>query len=47
MQAGTNALAPTQDLLGLNGQDAANAAMANYQQSPGYQFQFNEGMRAV
>jgi hypothetical protein len=45
--AGQNALAPAQDLLGLNGQDAANAAMANFQHSPGYQFQFNEGMRAV
>ena len=31
----------------MNGQDAANAAMANFQQSPGYQYQFNEGMRAV
>ncbi|SDE42360.1 hypothetical protein [Belnapia rosea] len=47
MTAGTNALAPTQALLGLSGQDAANAAMANFQKSPAYDFQFNEGMRAV
>jgi len=35
------------DLLGLNGQDAATAAMGNFQQSPGYQWSFNEGRRAV
>ncbi len=35
------------DLLGLNGQDAANAAMAKFQQSPGYQWQLGEGLRAV
>lgn len=35
------------DLLGLNGPDAAAAAMANYQTSPGYQWQYNEGLRAV
>lgn len=47
MNAGTNALAPAQSLLGLNGQDAATAAMANFQQSPGYQFQLDQGIRAV
>jgi hypothetical protein len=36
-----------QDLLGLNGQDAATAAMANFQQSPGYQWQLGQGLRAV
>ena len=46
-EAGTNALAPTQALLGLSGPEAAQEAMANYQQSPGYQYQFDQGMRAV
>lgn len=45
--AGVNALAPAQSLLGLNGQDAASAAMANFQQSPGYQYQLDQGVRAV
>lgn len=43
-------LAPLQaqtDLLGLNGPDAASAAMGRYQTSPGYQWQFNEGLRAT
>lgn len=43
-------LAPLQaqgDLLGLNGQPAADAAMGRYQQSPGYQFQMDQGLRAV
>jgi hypothetical protein len=35
------------DLLGLNGPDAATAAMANYQTSPGYQWQLGQGLRAV
>jgi len=47
MTAGGNALGPAQNLLGLNGQAAADAAMANYQRSPGYQWQFGEGLRAV
>lgn len=46
-QAGRNALAPTQDLLGLNGQGAADAAMANFQKSPGYDFQMSEGLKAI
>jgi hypothetical protein len=45
--AGTNALAPAQALLGLSGPEAAQSAMADFQKSPGYDFQFNEGMRAV
>jgi hypothetical protein len=35
------------DLLGLNGQDAANAAMAKFQQSPGYTWQMQQGLRGV
>jgi hypothetical protein len=46
----TAGLAPLQaqtDLLGLNGPDAAAAAMQNYQTSPGYQWQLGQGLRAV
>jgi hypothetical protein len=35
------------DLLGVNGPNAAAAAMANYQTSPGYQWQLGQGLRAV
>ena len=35
------------DLLGLNGQPAADTAMSTYQQSPGYQWQLGQGLRAV
>lgn len=35
------------NLLGLNGPDAANAAFANYQTSPGYQWQMQQGLRGV
>jgi hypothetical protein len=35
------------DLLGLNGPDAATAAMGNFQTSPGYQFSLDQGLRAV
>jgi hypothetical protein len=45
--AGQPALTDQSDLLGLNGQDAANAAMAKFQSSPGYQFQLSQGERAV
>jgi hypothetical protein len=45
--AGQPALADQSDLLGLNGQPAADAAMAKFQQSPGYQWQLGEGLRAV
>jgi hypothetical protein len=44
---GVPANADQADLLGLNGQDAANAAMTKFQQSPGYQFQLQQGERAV
>lgn len=46
-EAGTGSLLQQQNLLGLNGQDAANAAMSTYQTSPGYQWQMSEGLRAV
>lgn len=45
--AGLAPLQAQQDLLGLNGQDAATAAMGNFQQSPGYAFQMQQGLRAV
>jgi hypothetical protein len=44
---GGNALGITGDLSGANGPDAATAAMANFQTSPGYQWQLGEGLRAV
>lgn len=45
--AGGNALGITADLSGANGLDAAQAAQANFLQSPGYQWQLGEGLRAV
>ena len=42
-QAGTDAA----NLLGLNGSDAATAAMGNFTASPGYQWQLQQGLRAV
>lgn len=47
MEAGQNALGPQQALLGLQGQEAADQAMGNFQQSPGYQYQLTEGLRVV
>jgi hypothetical protein len=35
------------DLSGINGQGAADNAMGMFQTSPGYQFRFNEGIRAI
>jgi hypothetical protein len=46
-EAGLPTLQAQNDLLGLNGPDAAAAAMGNFQQSPGYQFQLQQGLRAV
>jgi len=46
-EAGLAPLQAQQDLLGLNGQPAADAAMANFQSSPGYQFQLQQGLRAT
>jgi hypothetical protein len=44
---GAQALPATADLLGLNGPDAAAKAMGNFQTSPGYQWQLEQGLRAV
>lgn len=44
---GTTANTTAADLLGINGQAAADTAMAGYQTSPGYQFQLEQGLRAV
>jgi len=46
-EAGLAPLQAQQALLGLQGQPAADAAMAQFQQSPGYQWQMAEGQRAV
>lgn len=37
----------TANLLGLNGQPAADAAMSTFQSSPGYQYDVTQGLRAV
>jgi hypothetical protein len=44
---GGTANTATSDLLGLNGPDAATTAFGNYTTSPGYQFQLDQGLRAV
>jgi hypothetical protein len=44
---GVPANADEADLLGLNGQAAADAAMAKFQQSPGYAYQVQQGLRGV
>ena len=44
---GAASTADMQDLLGLNGPDAATAAMAKFQTSPGYQWELGQGLRAV
>jgi hypothetical protein len=46
-EAGLPTLQAQQDLLGLNGPDAAAAAMSNFQTSPGYQFQMEQGLRGI
>jgi hypothetical protein len=47
--ADTGVLANTQqaNLLGLNGQPLADQAMSSFQRSPGYDFQFKEGLRGI
>jgi hypothetical protein len=47
MGAGTNALSSYSNLLGLNGQDAADASMKNFQTSPGYGYAVKQGLQAV
>jgi hypothetical protein len=44
---GQAGLTASSDLLGLNGPDAATAARNRFQTSPGYQFAFDQGLRAV
>ena len=44
---GANALGIAGDLSGANGPDAARAAQSDFIQSPGYQWQLGEGLRAV
>ena len=44
---GQAGLTTSTDLLGLNGPDAATAAMANFRTSPGYQFSLDQGLRAI
>ena len=44
---GALATTDASNLLGLNGPAAASTAMGNFQQSPGYQWSFDQGMRAV
>lgn len=46
-EAGYSATTQQQNLLGLNGQAAADAAMQTYQTSPGYQWQLQQGLQAV
>lgn len=45
--AGQGALGVVSNLSGANGPDAATAAMANFHTDPGYQFQLQQGLRAV
>jgi hypothetical protein len=47
VDTGGQANTQTANLLGLNGQDAANQAMSTYQQSPGYAWQMQQGLRAT
>ena|SRR5579862_3483235 len=47
VNTGTVANTDAANLLGLNGSDAATAAMGNFTSSPGYQFQLQQGLRAV
>jgi hypothetical protein len=44
---GTGANTQQADLLGLNGQPAADTAVKSFQASPGYGYQVSEGLRAV
>jgi len=45
--AGQTALPRVQDALGMNGQEGYDAAMKAFHTSPGYQFQLDQGLRAV
>ncbi len=45
--AGNTAETQQQNLLGLNGQDAATKAMGEFTASPGYQYQVQQGLSAI
>ena len=45
--AGYGSITQQQNLLGLNGQDAADAAMATFQSSPSYNYLMSEGLRGI
>jgi hypothetical protein len=45
--AGQGAVEAVRGLSGANGPDAMSAALGSYQQSPGYQWQLGQGLRAV
>lgn len=47
VQGGTQAQNQLSNLYGLNGQDAANSAQQDWQNTPGYQFQLNQGLGAL
>lgn len=47
LTGGQSGLGATSDLLGLNGPEAATAAMDRFRTSPGYQWQLDQGLRAV
>lgn len=47
MAAGNSAVTQEQNLLGLNGTDAATTAMSQFTASPGYQYQLSQGLNAV
>ncbi len=46
-QAGTQGVTTYADLLGVNGPDAASAAMGKFVSSPGYGYQVQQGLKAV
>lgn len=46
-QTGSNALKMLADAVGINGQAGTDSATSAFQKSPGYDFAFNEGQRAV
>lgn len=47
LTGGQQGLGATSDLLGLNGPEAATAAMERFRTSPGYEWQLQQGLRAV
>lgn len=47
INSGANARTRLEDLLFLNGQGAANTAIDQFQTSPGYQFQMDQGRAAI